>query len=117
VKGKFPLKGIAKQLMDMETGELVLLNDKKSIAQSEMLSLRKIEGVLMQSRYVCTMWQTIILLVLTNNHSGERRDTSCTQCSSDKQKHRVFAVSFYLVYLDIQPPTNCTLGVSLNSWY
>jgi len=55
-KGQFPLKGISKQLMDMETGELILLNDKKSIAESEMLHLRKIEGVLIQSRYVCTMW-------------------------------------------------------------
>jgi hypothetical protein len=55
-KGKFPLKGIAKQLMNMETGELVQLNDKKSITPSEMLHLRKIEGVLIQSWYVCTMW-------------------------------------------------------------
>lgn len=96
-KAKFPLKGIAKQLMDMDTGELVRLNEKKSITPSEMLHLRKIEGVLIQSRYVCTMWQTIIVLALTNNHSGERRDTACIQCSSDKEKHRVFAVSFTFV--------------------
>ena len=55
MKGKFPLKGITKQLIDMETGELVLLNDKKSIAESEMLSLRKIEEVLIQSWYVETV--------------------------------------------------------------
>jgi hypothetical protein len=39
----------------METGELVRLNDKKSITRSEMVHLRKVEGVLIQSRYVCTM--------------------------------------------------------------
>jgi len=52
MKGWFPLKGIAKQLMNMETGELILLNHRKSITESEMLHLRKIEGVLIQSRYV-----------------------------------------------------------------
>jgi hypothetical protein len=96
------LKGIAKQLMSMNAGELILLNGQKSIAESEMLHLRKVEGVLIQSRYVCTMWQTIILLALTNNHSGDTRDSACAQCNSDKEKHRVFAVCVFLC-LDIQP--------------
>jgi hypothetical protein len=45
VKGNFALKDIAKQLMDMRSGELVLLNDRKTIVESEMRHLRKIEGV------------------------------------------------------------------------
>jgi len=49
----------------MGAGELVLLNPNKTITKSEMVHLRKIEGVLIQSRYVRTIWVTIILLVLT----------------------------------------------------
>jgi hypothetical protein len=56
IMGRFPMKGITQQLMNMDMGELILLNDGKSITLSEMLHLRKIEGVLIQSRYVCTMW-------------------------------------------------------------
>jgi hypothetical protein len=48
VKGSFALKDVAKQLMDMCPGELVLLNDRKTIVKSEMRHLRKIEGVLIQ---------------------------------------------------------------------
>jgi hypothetical protein len=51
--------------MDMGVGELVLLNLNKTIMKSEMVHLRKIEGVLIQSRYVRIMWVTIILLALT----------------------------------------------------
>lgn len=50
VKGNFALKDIAKQLMDMRPGELVVLNDRKTIVESEMRHLRKIEGVLIQLR-------------------------------------------------------------------
>jgi hypothetical protein len=46
MKEKFILKGIAKQLMYVETGELILPNDRKFIAESETLHLRKIEGYL-----------------------------------------------------------------------
>lgn len=49
VKRNFALKDIAKQLMDIGPGELVLLNDRKTIVESEMRHLRKIEGVLIQS--------------------------------------------------------------------
>ena len=42
VKGNFALKGIAKQLMDMRPGELVLLNNRKIIVESEMRHLRNI---------------------------------------------------------------------------
>ena len=52
VRGNFALKDISKQLMDMRLGELVLLNDRKTIVESEMRHLRKIEGVLIQLRYV-----------------------------------------------------------------
>ena len=52
VKGNFALKGIAKQLIDIGPSELVLLNDRKTIVESEMRHLGKIEGVLIQSRYV-----------------------------------------------------------------
>ena len=51
--------------MEMGAGELVLLNPNKTITKSEMVHLRKIEGVLIQSRYVRTMWVTIVLLALT----------------------------------------------------
>jgi hypothetical protein len=47
VKGNFALKGVAKQLMDMRPGELVLLNDMKAIVESE-----EIERVLIRLRYV-----------------------------------------------------------------
>jgi len=57
VKGKFALKGIARQLIDMGRGRLVLLNDRKTIVESEMRHLRKIEGVLIQSRYVYNVVQ------------------------------------------------------------
>lgn len=50
--GDFALKDIAKQFMDMRPGELVLPNDRKIIMESEMRHLRKIEGVLIQLRYV-----------------------------------------------------------------
>jgi len=43
IKGNFALEDIAKQLMDMRPGELVLLNDRKIIVENEM-HLRKIEG-------------------------------------------------------------------------
>ena len=52
MKGNFELKGIAKQLIDIGPSELVLLNDRKTIVESEMRHLGKIEGVLIQSRYV-----------------------------------------------------------------
>ena len=52
VKGNFELRNIAKQLMDMGPGELVLLNDRKTIVESEMRHLRKVEGVLIQSQHV-----------------------------------------------------------------
>ena len=52
VKGSFTLKDIVKQLMDVRPGELVLPNDRKTIVESEMRHLGKIEGVLIQSRYV-----------------------------------------------------------------
>lgn len=52
VKGNFELRDIAKQLMDMGPGELVLLNDRKTIVESEMRHLRKVEGVLIESRHV-----------------------------------------------------------------
>lgn len=52
VKGNFALKGIAKQFMHMGPGELVLLNDRKTIAEHKMRHLGKIERVLIQSRYV-----------------------------------------------------------------
>lgn len=48
--GNFTSKDIAKQLMDMRPGELVLLNDRKTIVESEMRHPRKIEGVLIQLR-------------------------------------------------------------------
>ena len=68
VKGNFALKDIAKQLMDMRPGELVLLNGKKTIVESEMRHLRKIEGVLIQLRYVYNVAEHM-LLVLMNNYA------------------------------------------------
>lgn len=38
--------------MDVRPGELVLLNDRETIVESEMRHLRKIEGVVIQLRHV-----------------------------------------------------------------
>lgn len=96
VKSQFSLKGIAKQLIDMSIGELILLNNRKSIAESEMRHPRKIEGVLIQSRYVCTMWQRIISLALTNNQWSEAR-------------HRVHSMQFRQTEL---PSFRCMFSTS-----
>ena len=61
VKGNFALKDIAKQLMDMCPGELVLLNDRKTIVKSEMGHLKKIEGVFIQLQYVCNVAEHYVI--------------------------------------------------------
>jgi len=55
-KESFPLKGVAKQRMDMRPGELILLNDGKFMTPGKLLHPKKMEGVFIQSRYICPIW-------------------------------------------------------------
>lgn len=96
-RGRFPLKGIAKEIMNLGTGTLVGLNDGKTIARSEMLHLRKIEGVLIQSRYVCTMWQTILPLALTIIIEVKGSKTPALSAARTSKKIACSQYVFYLV--------------------
>ena len=76
VKGNFALKGIAKQLMDIGLGELVLLNDRKTIVESDMRHLRKIEGVLIQSRYAYNVAEHYVIGI-SEKSCGQMQDATC----------------------------------------
>jgi hypothetical protein len=65
-KWGFTLKGIAKELMDMDQKNLACLKPDRDIPQQSQQDSRVLEAVLIQSRYVCTMVKHIALLANVN---------------------------------------------------